>query len=98
MVWRRISLNSRECGVESEVRKSQGGFVNAAVAGFPSSSPQNPRRPRERGDPYRVIYQLGQVADACFTNQGRWLWVPACAGTTRGKINSFWPRAAASPW
>lgn len=36
-----------------------------------------------RTDPYRVIYRLGKVADTVCRNDGRWLWVPAFAETTK---------------
>ncbi|WP_315779591.1 MULTISPECIES: hypothetical protein [unclassified Bradyrhizobium] len=43
------------------------------------------RRPGERRDPYRVIYQWRAVADIGGYNDGRWLWAPAFAGATSSK-------------
>src|ERR1700694_1276716 len=42
-------------------------------------------RPRARGDPYAVSSQLGTRADGFRSNERRWLWVPAFAGTTGGE-------------
>src|SRR5882672_10770062 len=42
------------------------------------------RRPGARRDPYRVISRCGAVAETFHHHEGRWLWVPACAGTTWG--------------
>src|SRR5215470_18475827 len=36
-------------------------------------------RPRAGGDPYAVSYRC---CTACEPSKARWLWVPACAGTT----------------
>jgi hypothetical protein len=35
-------------------------------------------------DPYAVSYRFGRVAEAFCYQTRRWVWVPACAGTTRG--------------
>src|SRR5437667_10504029 len=51
------------------------------------------RRPGARRDPYRVISLLGAVAETFVHNKGRWLWVPAFAGTTGGEC----VRASSSP-
>src|SRR5438046_7012819 len=40
------------------------------------------RRPCERRDPYAVSSRLTDAASCLCDNQHRWLWVPACAGTT----------------
>src|SRR5437868_5798714 len=44
------------------------------------------RRPRAGGDPYAVPLRWGTVSDIFCNNKGRWLWVPAFAGTTRGEL------------
>src|ERR1700682_2213184 len=38
--------------------------------------------PRTLGDPYAAPSRVCTVADTFRNNDGRWLWVPACAGTT----------------
>src|SRR6266568_7458381 len=48
---------------------------------------QHRRRPGERRDPYAVPYRLGTLSKAFPSNERRWLWVPAFAGTTMGKQN-----------
>ena len=45
-------------------------------------SPNHQRRPRERGDPYAAAPVGSKVVDAFRNHRGRWLWVPAFAGTT----------------
>jgi hypothetical protein len=52
----------------------------AARRGVSIISPVVPALSR---DPYRVIYRSGDVADGFANNDGRWLWVPAFAGTTK---------------
>jgi hypothetical protein len=47
---------------------------------------ETPSRPRERGDPYAVCSQLSSAAVALLYNRRQGLWVPACAGTTRGGV------------
>ena len=43
----------------------------------------NSRRPCESRDPYAVLVVLkGGVRRLSLNNSGRWLWVPAFAGTT----------------
>src|SRR6266576_5534345 len=44
------------------------------------------RRPRAGGDPYAVPLRWGTVSDIFCNNKGRWLWVPAFAGTTCGEL------------
>src|ERR1700683_511140 len=44
--------------------------------------PNTDRRPGECRDPYAVPFRLGARGVAFRSNEGRWLWVPAFAGTT----------------
>src|SRR6202790_1810850 len=39
------------------------------------------RRPRARGDPYAVYFRHGTRLETFHSHEGRWLWVPAFAGT-----------------
>src|SRR6267142_2792298 len=49
-------------------------------------------RPGERRDPYSAASLMGRMADTFLNNEGRWLRVPAFAGTTRGGDQvSFYP-------
>src|ERR1041385_7233729 len=41
-----------------------------------------PRRPGERRDPYTPSHMMRKVRKQCASYHERWLWVPACAGTT----------------
>src|SRR6185369_17251135 len=50
------------------------------VAGF--IAPLSARRPGERRDPYAVPARLGTRRETFRNKHGRWLWVPAFAGTT----------------
>ena len=52
------------------------------MTGSAQSGDKPLRRPRERGDPYAAALRLGAVATGFCSNRLRWLWVPACAGTT----------------
>src|SRR5437879_6095298 len=51
------------------------------VAGFMRKAPST-RRPCERRDPYAVPFGSGTGVEIFCNNAGRWLWVPAFAGTT----------------
>src|SRR6185312_9773947 len=57
----------------------------AMTAEFVAGARNQPRRPGERRDPYRVISLVGAVAETFRHHARRWLWVPAFAGTTRGE-------------
>src|ERR1700722_436847 len=48
--------------------------------------PNTDRRPGECRDPYAVSFRLGARGVAFRSNEDRWLWVPAFAGTTWGEI------------
>src|SRR5437763_6412957 len=49
---------------------------------FEILSPPEKRRPRESGDPYAAAFHFDTEVAAFCNNKGRWLWVPAVAGTT----------------
>src|SRR5260221_673532 len=53
------------------------------------------RRPGERRDPYAVYSRFGTRGVAFRNHEGRWLWVPAFAGTTCG--DALRVRKASSP-
>jgi hypothetical protein len=45
-------------------------------------------RPRAGGDPYSLPFCLGDVVEALLYHRHQGLWVPACAGTTKGRTHS----------
>ena len=49
------------------------------TAEFVAGARNQPRRPGERRDPYRVISLVGAVAETVRHHTRRWLWVPAFA-------------------
>jgi hypothetical protein len=53
------------------------------------SSPPSAQLRTGRGDPYAAASRFGTVADGFCSNGPRWLWVPACAGTTRCVVRSL---------
>ncbi len=60
-------------------RDDGGGFV---VAGEAISSPVVPAKRLRAPDPYAVPSRFGTRLVAFRYHYGRWLWVPAFAGTT----------------
>src|SRR5664280_1322759 len=73
-------------------------FGAAVIAGLEPAH----RRPCERRDPYREVSRFRDVVDVLRNNQGRWLWVPAFAGTTtyadRASAPSIIATALATPY
>src|SRR5713101_6987023 len=63
-----------------------------------ASASRYTRRPGERRDPYAVSFLLGTMSDAFCNNDGRWLWVPAFAGTTCGEILRTRASSPSLPW
>jgi hypothetical protein len=45
-------------------------------------------RPRAGGDPYSLPFCLGDVVETLLYHRRQGLWVPACAGTTKGRTHS----------
>src|ERR1700731_3310319 len=71
------------------------------VFGQTRSRPGEGRDPRVSACAHRDAVTVGVspcgCARYCFSNTGRWLWVPACAGTTPELAISRLPKSGVAP-
>src|SRR5712672_143722 len=70
------SLTRRRCAPD---RSTLVALVTAFIQPSPS---RGCCRPCESKEPYAVPFRSSRAVKTCCDNQGRGLWVPACAGTT----------------
>ena len=91
----RAGLGQRAGGGIADAARSAGHESDAGGEGSCHRGNSVRGRPRERGDPYAVKVMMGEVSvyNVARTTDGRWLWVPAFAGTTRVGFNSPPPAA-----